>query len=231
MPASEPGAVPWRAPAGAARPAPRNRKPARPPPSASRDAPDPPVPVRPAGGSPPLPVRLPSSAHFPRLTRSGTRRRRRVQSARISIGPWMSGLPAFSPHPPGAVAAGTLRRRAGHIVTRLVQGPGFRRTKAADQWVIGCSMRKGPCLPLREMALAAIFHRCSSRGRQDACGNAETSQMFPHEWTTRKNRRFFRVCGPHGPKDAEGVVDTTLKRLEGVRPATASRLVSAAGHR
>ena len=32
----------------------------------------------------------------------------------------------------------------------------------------------------------------------------------------------------HGPKDAEGVVDTTSKRLEGVRLVTASRLASAA---
>ena len=34
-----------------------------------------------------------------------------------------------------------------------------------------------------------------------------------------------RGSGPHGLKGAEGVVDTTSKRLEGVRPATASRLV------
>ena len=40
-----------------------------------------------------------------------------------------------------------------------------------------------------------------------------------------------RCRGPHGPKVAEGVVDTTSKRLEGVRPAMASRLASAAGHR
>ena len=53
----------------------------------------------------------------------------------------------------------------------------------------------------------------------------------------------FRASGPHGLKDAEGVVDTSLraspsKRLEGVRPATAAtsgarsdRLASAAGNR
>ena len=47
-----------------------------------------------------------------------------------------------------------------------------------------------------------------------------------------------RGSGPHGPQDAEGVVDTTSKRLEGVRPATAAtlgarsdRLASAAGNR
>ena len=33
--------------------------------------------------------------------------------------------------------------------------------------------------------------------------------------------------GSHGPRDAEGVADTTSKRLEGVRPATVSRLASA----
>ena len=33
-----------------------------------------------------------------------------------------------------------------------------------------------------------------------------------------------RDSGPHGPRDAEGVADTTSKRLEGVRPASASRL-------
>ena len=40
-----------------------------------------------------------------------------------------------------------------------------------------------------------------------------------------------RDSGPHGPRDAEGVADTTSKRLEGVRPASASRLASAAGNR
>ena len=40
--------------------------------------------------------------------------------------------------------------------------------------------------------------------------------------------------GPHGPKDTEGVADPSLraspsKWLSGVRPATASRLASAAG--
>ena len=74
------------------------------------------------------------------------------------------------------------------------------------------AMRAGPRAAARPVAppggLAAIFHRCSSRGRQDACGS-----------------------GPHGPKDAEGVADTTSKRLEGVRTANASRLASAAEHR
>ena len=61
------------------------------------------------------------------------------------------------------------------------------------------------------------------------CCNVETSEMFPHKGTARKNRRFFRVCGwPHGPKGAEGVADTTSKRLEGVRPVTAHGSASAA---
>ena len=37
-----------------------------------------------------------------------------------------------------------------------------------------------------------------------------------------------RCGGAHGPKDAEGIVDTMSKRLEGVRPATASDSATAA---
>ena len=45
-------------------------------------------------------------------------------------------------------------------------------------------------------------------------------------FVARASRR--RCDGPHGPKDAEGVVDTTSKRLEGVRPVTAHGSASAA---
>ena len=37
-----------------------------------------------------------------------------------------------------------------------------------------------------------------------------------------------RSGGAHGRKDAEGIVDTMSKRLEGVRPATASDSAAAA---
>ncbi len=43
-------------------------------------------------------------------------------------------------------------------------------------------------------------------------------------------RAARRRCDrPHGPKDAEGVADTTSKRLEGVQPVTAHGSASAAG--
>ena len=57
-----------------------------------------------------------------------------------------------------------------------------------------------------EARLARISHQLSSRGRQDAAVARRTDR-----------------------KSAEGVVDTTLKRIEGVRLVTASRLASAAG--
>ena len=67
---------------------------------------------------------------------------------------------------------------------------------------------------------------------------SKNSANFSRWSRTRKTRRGFRVwaprcrgSGPHGLKDAEGVVDTTLKRLEGVRLAIARELASAAGHR
>ena len=60
------------------------------------------------------------------------------------------------------------------------------------------------------------------------CGNI--GDVFTRKYQ-RKNLGFFRICGPHGPRDAEGAAVPASKRLSGVRPATASRLASAAGHR
>ena len=59
------------------------------------------------------------------------------------------------------------------------------------------------------------------------CSSPHRSPTF----VARASRR--RGGGPHGPKErmraAEGVVDTTSKRLEGVRPVTAHGSASAAG--
>ena len=64
-------------------------------------------------------------------------------------------------------------------------------------------------------------------GRRDGAAMWKHRRCFHMSGSIRKNRRFFRICWPHGPRDAEGVVDTASKRLEGARPVTVHGSASA----
>ena len=62
------------------------------------------------------------------------------------------------------------------------------------------------------------------------CGKSPVQMQARPEISPTFVARAPRQCcgGPHGPKGAEGVADTTSKRLAGVRPVTAHGSVSAA---
>ena len=94
--------------------------------------------------------------------------------------------------------------------------------RAVVSGALGRILRRDVCPRVGPGARTVAHPGRSSRG-----GNGRASPEISPAFVARAWR--CRCDKAHGPKDAEGVVDTTLKRLEGVRLVTASRSASAAG--
>ena len=133
------------------------------------------------------------------------------------------------------------RPRSFHVF-----GVGWRRTMKV--W----STPPGTCRGRRhEVSERAGCGKTARPVRRAATGNGAMAwteapasrkrrqQLLPTSYRHRASRRLYptfvararrcRCDKAHGPNDAEGVADTTSKRLEGVRLVIASRSASAAG--
>ena len=188
-----------------------------------RFRPQPPTsPGTPAPGSPParmaesgrrsgLKIRRPRPCRF----ESGSGHHLQYQIITISCR--QLPLPSLRPFPRSLLAEGPI-----HLTARCLATPSGLRASSYS-WTDAASPEISPTF-VAYSKNSASFSRWLVTRKVLRTFRVWASRRSPYVETSR----CFHIRGPHGPKGAEGVADTTSKRLEGVRPVTAHGSASAA---